>query len=155
MSHLTVALIAAIPMRPIVKASIIISVSMIDKPGQYIATVRFAGGEEVRYGIEAVSSAPHFHYSFRALEERPTASVDLGAEYDIGKHIIPKDAEQIAAITRDAGTNLFHAVGKKKGSFSIRLPDHNKTDLIEIGVNVETMGPIINVGIYEYIDTHM
>ena len=128
---------------------------VIDKPGRYIATVRFAGGEEVRYGIEAVSSAPHFHYSFRVLEERPTASVDLGAEYDIGKHIIPKDAEQIATITRDAGTNLFHAVGKKKGSFSIRLPDHNKTDLIEIGVNVETMGPIINVGIYEYIDTHM
>ena len=104
---------------------------LIDKPGQYIATVRFAGGEEVRYGIEAVSSAPHFYYSLRILEEKPTASVDLGAEYNIGKHIIPKDAEQIATITRDAGTNLFHAVGKKKGSFYIRLPDHNKTDLIE------------------------
>ncbi|NYF26062.1 S-layer homology domain-containing protein [Sporosarcina sp. JAI121] len=128
---------------------------MIDKPGGYIATVRFAGGEEVRYGIEAVSSAPHFHYSFRVLEEKPTASVDLGAEYNIGKHVIPKGAEQIAVVTRDTGTNLFHATGKKKGSFDIKLPDHKKTDLIEIRVSVQEIGPIINVGIVEMIDTHM
>nr|WP_255723520.1 S-layer homology domain-containing protein [Sporosarcina sp. ACRSL] len=128
---------------------------MIDKPGQYIATVRFDDGEEVRYGIEAVSLTPHFSYSMRILEERPTASVDLGAAYDIGRHVLPKDADQIAAITREPGTNLFHAEGKKKGSFTIKLPDHNKTDLIAIGVRVETLGPIINVQIYEMIDTHM
>jgi hypothetical protein len=127
----------------------------IDKPGRYIATVRFAGGEEVRYGIEAVSSAPHFYYSLRILEEKPTASVDLGAKYTIGKHILPKGAEQIAVITRDTGTNLFHAAGKKTGSFDIKLPDHNKTDLINIGVHVQELGPIIHVEIYESIDTHM
>lgn len=126
-----------------------------DKPGRYIATVRFAGGEEVRYGIEAVSSAPHFYYSFRVLEEKLAASVDLGAEYNIGKHIIPKGAEETAVITRDTGTNLFHAVGKKTGSFDIKLPDHNKTDLINIGVRVQELGPIIHVEIYESIDTHM
>ncbi|MGN7387924.1 S-layer homology domain-containing protein [Sporosarcina sp. SAFN-015] len=127
----------------------------IDEPGRYIATVRFEDGEEVRYGIEAVSLTPHFYYSIRTLEERPTASVDLGATYDIGKHVLPKDAEQIATVTRDAGTNVFHAVGKKKGSFNIKLPDHNKTDLLGIGVHVQTLGPIINVQIYEEIDTHM
>ncbi|KAA0944286.1 S-layer homology domain-containing protein [Sporosarcina sp. ANT_H38] len=127
----------------------------IDKPGQYIATVRFVGGEEVRYGIEAVSSAPSFYYGIRTLEEKPTASVDLGADYNIGKHVIPKDAEQIAVITRDAGSNMFHAAGKKRGSFDIRLPDHNKTDLINIGVRVHELGPIIHVEIYESIDMHM
>src|SRR5690606_12666939 len=66
---------------------------MIDKPGQYIATVRFDDGKEVRYGIEAVGLTPHFSYSLRILEERPTASVDLGAAYDIGRHVVPKDAE--------------------------------------------------------------
>lgn len=127
----------------------------IDKPGRYIATVRFASGEEMRYGIEAVSSAPHFYYSFGVLEEKPTASVDLGAEYNIGKHVIPKGAEQIAVITRDTGTNLFHAAGKKTGSFDIKLPDHNKTDLINIGVRVQELGPIIHVEIYESTDSHM
>ncbi|MFS0689994.1 S-layer homology domain-containing protein [Sporosarcina sp. 179-K 8C2 HS] len=127
---------------------------MIDKPGQYIATVRFEDGEEVRYGIEAVSLTPHFSYSLRILEERPTASVDLGAAYDIGRHVLPKEAEQIATITRDPGTNLFHAVGKDRGSFSIKLPDHNKTDLIDIGVRVEKLGSIIHVSIYENIDMH-
>ncbi|WP_342537648.1 S-layer homology domain-containing protein [Sporosarcina sp. FSL K6-1540] len=127
----------------------------IDKPGQYIATVHFAGGEEVRYGIEAVSSAPNFYYNLQVLEEKPTASVDLGATYNIGKHILPKDAEQIATVTRDAGTNLFHAVAKKTGSFDIKLPDHKKTDLINIGVRVQELGPIIHVEIYESIDTYM
>lgn len=127
---------------------------MIDKPGQYIATVRFDDGKEVRYGIEAVGLTPHFSYSLRILEERPTDSVDLGAAYDIGRHVLPKEAEQIATITREPGTNLFHAVGINRGTFSIKLPNHNKTDLIDIGVRVEKMGPIIHVSIYENIDMH-
>ncbi|QTD39437.1 S-layer homology domain-containing protein [Sporosarcina sp. Te-1] len=127
----------------------------IEKPGRYIATVRFEGGEEIRYGLEAVSLTPSFYYSIRTLEEKPAASVDLGTTHDIGRHVLPKDSERIATITRDKGTNVFHAVGKKNGTFSIQLPYHKKPDLIELVVHVEVMGPIINTTIYESIDLHM
>lgn len=121
----------------------------IDKPGQYIATLRFDDGKEVRYGIEAVSLTPHFHYSVRTLEEKPTATLDLGTEYTMGKHIIPEDAENIATVTREGETNLLRVVGKKYGHFYIKFPDHNKTDFIDVGVKVGQIGAIINVNIYE------
>lgn len=127
----------------------------IDKPGQYIATVRFVDGEEVRYGIEAVSLTPSFYYSVRTLEEKPTATLDLGAEYNMGKHIIPEGAEKIATVTREEETNLLRVVGKEPGHFYIKFPDHNKTDFIDVGVSVGQIGSIINVNIYENIDTHM
>ena len=72
----------------------------IDEPGRYIATVHFAGGEEVRYGIVAESSTPHFYYSSRILEEKRSAVLDQGAETKHGRHVLPKNAEQIATITR-------------------------------------------------------
>ncbi|SKB01515.1 S-layer homology domain-containing protein [Sporosarcina newyorkensis] len=128
---------------------------VIDQPGRYIATIRFEDGKEVRYGLEAVSSAPSFKFSFKVLEERPNASLDLGANYDIGKHILPKGSEQIAEITRDEGTNMFHVVGKKAGAVEIKLPDHKKLDLMGLHVRVQEMGPIIQVEIYELMDTHM
>ena len=121
----------------------------IDKPGQYIATVRFVDGEELRYGIEAVSLTPHFHYSIRTLEEKPTATWDPGAEYNMGKHIIPEDAENIATVTREEGTNLLRVVGKKYGHFYIKFPDNNKRYFIDVGVKIGQIGSIINVNIYE------
>ena len=81
----------------------------IDEPGRFIATVSFAGGEEVRYGIVAESTAPHFYYSLRIREVKLSAILDLGAETKHERHVPPKNAEQIAAITRDPGTNLFRA----------------------------------------------
>ncbi|MEK3766057.1 S-layer homology domain-containing protein [Solibacillus sp. FSL K6-4121] len=127
----------------------------IEKPGRYIAIIRDIDGEEVRYGIEAVSLSPHFNYSIRVLEEKTTDSVDLGASYHIGNHILPKGSEEIAMVTRAEGTNEFTVEGKKKGSFTIKLPDHKKTDLLGVEVYVEQLGPIINVNIYEDIDMHM
>ncbi|WP_153732108.1 S-layer homology domain-containing protein [Sporosarcina obsidiansis] len=127
----------------------------LDQPGQYIATIRFVDGEEIRYGIEVVRHNSSFYYGIQTLEEKTSAAVDLGGKYQIGKHVLPKDAEQIAEITRDPGTNLFRAVGKKGGTFYIKLPEHNKPDLIDIGVSVRTIGSIVQVNIYENIDTHM
>ena len=126
----------------------------IDKPGQYIATVRFADGEEVRYGMVVESSAPSFYYSMRILEEKPSATLDLGAEDNIGKHVIPKDAEQIAAVTRDPGTNLFRADAKKAGSFSIKFPDNDDNYFLGINVYVEQLGPIMYIVMYKdvYVD---
>ena len=58
-------------------------------------------------------------------------------------------------MTRAEGTNEFSVGGKKKGRFEIKLPDHKKTDLFGVHVYVDQLGPIINVNIYEEIDTHM
>ena len=72
----------------------------IDEPVRYIATVHFAGGEEVRYGIVAESSTPHFYYSLRIREEKLFAVLDLGADTKRERHVLPKNSEQVAAITR-------------------------------------------------------
>lgn len=127
----------------------------IEKTGQYIATIRYVDGEDVRYGIEAISSRPSFYYNIQTVEERLEAFVDLGASYDIGKSVLPKGAEQIAEITRDPGTNVFRAVPKKEGAFDIRFPDNQKVDLIGIGVNVQKIGSIFQINMYEDTDLHM
>ncbi|PID23235.1 hypothetical protein CSV61_01945 [Sporosarcina sp. P3] len=127
----------------------------IDKTGQHIATIRYADGEVVRYGIEAISSRPSFYYGIRTVEEILEASVDLGATYDIGTSVLPKGAEQIADITRDPGTNIFRVVLKKEGAFDIRFPDNKKVDLIGISVNIQRIGSIVQINMYEDTDYHM
>ena len=126
----------------------------IDEPGRYIATVHFAGGEEVRYGIVAESSTPHFYYSLRIREEKLFTILDLGAETKLERHVLPKNAEQIAAITRDPGTNLFRADAKKTGSFDIKFPDDNDHVFLGIPIDVEQLSPIMNIGMYKgyYVD---
>ncbi|WP_338655997.1 S-layer homology domain-containing protein [Sporosarcina psychrophila] len=126
----------------------------IDKPGRYIATVRFADGKEVRYGMVVESSAPSFYFSMRILEEKTSATLNLGADGEIGRHVIPKDAEQIAVVTRDPESNLFRADAKKAGSFSIKFPDNTDNYFLGINVYVEQLGPIMNIGMYKdvYVD---
>ena len=135
---------------------------VIDQPGQYIATVLFAGGEEVRYGIEAKPNSSSIYYDIKTLKEQPVAVFDMGEKYDIGKHIIQtKDAEQMATVTRDPGTNLFraHATGQKQGWISIEF-EHTVTEKgcyndnecyttvwLGLTVYVERIGSIVNVRI--------
>ncbi|MEK5186210.1 S-layer homology domain-containing protein [Solibacillus sp. FSL W7-1324] len=127
----------------------------IDKPGQYIATLRFVDGEEVRYGIEAVSLTPSFRYSVRTLEEKPTATIDFGTEDYMGKHVLPADSDKIATVTREGETNLLRIEGKKYGHFYIKFPDHKKTNFIDVGVKVGQIGSIINVNAYKnYEETY-
>ena len=132
----------------------------IDQPGEYIATVQFAGDEEVRFGVEAKEVKSRFYYDIRTLKEQPVAELDDG-EVVIGKHTIrTKNAEQMATVTRDPGTNLFRATatGSKEGIIYIDYEyraGHRSFDgsgystLTWTGINVvvQRMGPIVNVGI--------
>lgn len=127
----------------------------IEKVGQYIATVRFIDGEEIRYGIEAGKYNPGFSYSIRIVEEKPTTELDMGTEYTIGNHVLPKGSVEIAEVTREPGTNVFKVVGKKEGVFTIKLPDHKKPRLYGVNVGVLQIGPIINTYIYEDMDPGM
>ena len=134
----------------------------IDKPGEYIATVRFADGSEVRYGIEAKAAEDRFYYHMRTLKEQPTASYGIEDKYDIGKiSMWPNNYEEIVDVTRVPGTNTFHFTGKSEGEVLINY-EHNidtgrfcdgpnetgecwRTILTGNYVNVEQIGSIIQV----------
>ena len=131
----------------------------IDKPGEYIATVRFADGSEVRYGIESKAAGDRFYYHMRTLKEQPTASYGIEDKYDIGKiSMWPNNYEEIVDVTRVPGTNTFHFTGKKAGKVAIDY--ENKIDtgmtceaptqcvlnvVTGIYVHVEQIGSIIHV----------
>lgn len=124
----------------------------IDQPGQYIATILFAGGEEVRYGIEAETDARSFYYKIKTLKEQLSDMYEE-AEFDIGKHkIVTKNYEQIAEITRDPGTNLFRArvTGEKEGFVKIEYENgisYEYSYQTGLNVSVQRIGVIWNVEI--------
>lgn len=138
----------------------------IDKPGQYIATVRYKGGEEIRYGIEAKQKTAHFYYEIQTLQERTTHSVDLSNDdyysvkpgHKIGTFDIPKGSEQIAVVTREKGTNTFYAEAKKAGTFEVIFPDdrvlvYRDSAVYFEGVRIEVLqlGTILHVRIFPYL----
>ncbi|WP_339171211.1 S-layer homology domain-containing protein [Solibacillus sp. FSL R5-0691] len=134
---------------------------VIDNPGQYIATVRFTGGKFVRYGIEAKPNKSSIYYDIRTLKEQRETVFKFKENFDIGKHIIQtKDAEQIAIVTRDPGTNVFRA--KATGENGYISVDFEKTVTerecfsenecvnnvwLGVTVNVGHIGSIVNVTI--------
>jgi hypothetical protein len=126
----------------------------IDKPGQYIATVRFASGKESRYGIEATSKKTHFNYEVKSLREEHTTTYEERASEDIGMHkIITKGHEQIAEITRDASTNLFTAslTGKKEVTIVIEYKNPLLSEYYHqsgLRGEVKRIGSIWNVSIH-------
>ena len=133
----------------------------IDKPGEYIATVRFADGSEVRYGIEAKAAEDKFYYHMRTLKEQPTASYGEEDKYDIGKYSIwPNNYDQIADVTREPAQIRSTSPAKKQAP--LRLTTSIKSTkaylawadstgecyghiMTGIQVNVERIGSIIHV----------
>ncbi|MBD7984880.1 S-layer homology domain-containing protein [Sporosarcina sp. Sa2YVA2] len=105
----------------------------IDKPGDYIATVRFTNGKDVRFAIEAkVPKDGSFYYDTQVLQEQPSLIYDVATSYDgyytydeqaaknIGKHtILTENAEDIAIVQREPGTGRFHITAKSVGTIDI------------------------------------
>lgn len=154
----------------------------IDQPGDYIATARFVGGEEVRFAIEAKQPTnAYFTYDIKTLKEQLTVVFDVssfheGYRFDveaaknIGKHkILTKDADQIATVTRDPGTNRFRAEAKEVGSIEIEFEneipwahgvpgdDAMSGGTTGIRIDVQRMGEITNISINDifYINPDM
>lgn len=142
----------------------------IDQPGVYIATARFTGNKEVRYAIEAnLPERAYFNYDIKTLRERLSYTFDVEEifihdEYydkkavkNIGKHtILTKNAEEIATVTRDPGTNVFHVTAKKTGSVEIEFENPVEGRLGQIGdglsgkttgmkIEVQRIGGLINI----------
>lgn len=142
----------------------------IDQPGEYIATVRFAGGNEVRYAIEfKLPKHNYFHYDIKTLRERKSYTFDVEKifenhySYDkeeaknIGKHmILTEDPESIAIIDRIPGTNIFNATAKSTGTVDIKFenivhgileePGNGMSGYTEgMSIHVKEMYGIVNV----------
>lgn len=142
----------------------------IDQPGEYIATVRFAGGNEVRYAIEAkLPKNNYFNYEIKTLRERLSYtfdaekifehdySYDHEAAKNIGKHtILTKNAESIATVNRTPGTNVFHTTAKSIGTVEIKFENIVSGSLGQPGdglagytegmyIHVQEMYGIVNV----------
>ena len=71
----------------------------IDKPGQYIATLRFKNGNEIRYGIEAKQNDTRFYYDIDAIRENLSDVYEETVTYKGGYKIREKNAAEIAEIT--------------------------------------------------------
>lgn len=107
----------------------------IDEPGNYIAKVSLVGGKEVRYAIEAKKpERAYFHYDMKTLREQTSYVFDTKALFshndyydkkaaeNMGKHkIVTKNADEIAEITRDPGTNVFRVTAKKVGTVEVEF----------------------------------
>ncbi len=141
----------------------------IDKPGQYIATLQFESGEEVRYGIEAKQNDARFYYEIETLRENLSAVLDEGADADIGKHTIQtnKAVGEVATITRDSGTNLFRiqTTGEIEGTMYIdyehRVSERYCDAIVPecyaawtgLYVRVQRMGSIVNLDVSTMYET--
>ncbi|PIC99607.1 MULTISPECIES: S-layer homology domain-containing protein [unclassified Sporosarcina] len=142
----------------------------IDQPGEYIATVHFVTGAEVRYAIEAkLPKNAYFYYEIQTMRERLSYTFDIEDLFEdyhyfdqevvknIGKHTILTDsAETIATITRTPGTNIFHTTAKSNGSVTIQFEKlvwgsyHEISDGMPgivrgISIDVQEMYGIINI----------
>jgi len=139
----------------------------IDKPGRYIATLQFEGGDEVRYGIDVKQNDAHFYFEIETLKENLSVVYDEGTEADIGKHTIQtnKGVGEVATITRDPGTNLFriHTTGETEGTMYVDYENRQSyrscddTDCYSgtwkgLYVSVKRMGSIVNLDVNKMLD---
>lgn len=124
---------------------------VIDKPGQYIATLELADGQHIRYAIEAKTNPDSFFYTIETLKEQLS---DTYTELtpNIGKHkITTKNYEQIASITRGPGTNTFHAelTGQKEGSV---IMEYENSIVMETAVQTGLSVVVKKIGVIWNVD---
>jgi hypothetical protein len=122
---------------------------LMDKPGQYLATVEYASGKKIRYGLEAIEGT-EFYYDTRSLEEIPEVTVDL-SKYpgnDFGKYVFDKKRYgSMISFTKSGNTFKFKALSE--GMAVIEFPNNRKAEgIVEFKVYVEELGPIISVWVY-------
>lgn len=130
----------------------------VDTPGQYIASVHLKNGDNIRYGIEAKQNDTHFYYDIDLIRENPSDVYEETEPYKGGYKIREKNSGEIAAITREPGTNTFRvkATGKKAGTIHIDYDQrltHRSCDGTDcyysawsgLVVDVQRIGSIVNV----------
>lgn len=122
----------------------------LDRAGDFIATVIYTDGVEMRYYISSMEVKDRFYYYTHITPIKPDEVVEIWDGALLGKHVLPKGSEQIATVTRDPSTNVFRIIPKKTGEFFIDFPDSkvasgSHTIYYGITVKVAKLGPYLHV----------
>lgn len=119
------------------------------EPGEYIATVKYVNGTQVRYGIQATVNSSSFYFGTRLLEENPTVTVDLSEDKgDFSEYEIKNtNGSDVIKFTREGNSDIFHIEGVSEGNVYIDFPknDEGKEGLLGLNINVQKIGSIIHV----------
>lgn len=126
------------------------NVIQLDQAGEFIATVTYTDGEEIRYHILSSEQDDKFHYQTYITQIKPDEVVTIWEGALLGKHVLPKGSEQIATVTRDPGSNVFRITPKTPGEFFIDFPDSKVAPgshriYYGITVKVSQLGPYLHV----------
>lgn len=122
----------------------------LNQAGDFIATVTYTDGVEMRYYISSIEVKDEFYYYTHVTPIKPDEVVEIWDGALLGKHVLPKGSEQIATVTRDPGTNVFRITPKKAGEFFIDFPNSKVAPgshriYYGITVRVSKLGPYLHV----------
>lgn len=126
------------------------------EPGEYIATVEYAKGTKVRYGVSATYTPSDFYLYTFSIEEIPTVTIDLSK--DKGDFSVYKvhDQNKSVKIIREKNSDIFQIQGLSSGNAYIDFPksDRNKEGTLGLNISVIKIGSIIRVEVdrYDYYD---
>lgn len=130
-------------------------VIQIDQAGDFIATVQYADGRETLYSLHSVldESQSFYTVSSHVINYHHVDVMVDESNKNLGKPILPEGYEEIATVTRVAGTNTFRVTPKRAGNFSLIFPARlwNTGDPLDgivqfgIQVDVKKIGPYLHV----------
>lgn len=129
----------------------------LNEPGEYIATVQYANGKKVRYGMNATVKPSDFYLNTYSIEEIPTVTIDLSKDKgDFREYKIPDSDTSKVKITREGNSDKFRIEGLSEGNIFVDFPnsDRNKEGILGLNIHVLKIGSIIHVEVepYDYYD---
>jgi hypothetical protein len=129
------------------------------EPGEYIATVEYAKGAKVRYGVSATFNPSDFYLNTFSIEEIPTVTIDLSKDKgDFSVYKVHDQSKSIKVIRKE-NSDIFHIQGLSGGNAYIDFPksDRKKEGTLGLNIRVMKIGSIIHVEVdrYDYYDQFM
>jgi hypothetical protein len=124
--------------------------------GEYIATVEYAKGTKVRYGVSATKNPSDFYLRTFSIEEKPAVTIDLSKEKGNFSDYKISDPSKTIKVTRKENTDIFLIQGLSEGNAYIDFPksDRKKEGILGLNIRVIKIGTIIRVEVdpYDYYD---
>lgn len=131
------------------------TVIYLNQPGTFIATVRYADGKEGIYWIKSTEDKSAFYYQLHRKQIYSKKVLEIkDSRKPLGRHVLPAGSKEIATVTRDPGTSVFHITPKKAGAFDVDFPDNKHKQSEDKGgeyldsrleIKVEQLGPYLSV----------
>jgi hypothetical protein len=126
------------------------------EPGEFIATVEYAKGTKVRYGVSATVNPSDFYLHTFSIEDIPTVTIDLSEDKGNFSDYKVHDQAKSIKVIREGNSDVFHIQGLSEGNAYIDFPksDRNKEGTLGLNIRVMKIGSIIRVEVdrYDYYD---